>query len=78
MKNNDNVLRARDYYGALGSGQTLYIRQEKNKYWVTMRSFVSVEVEWDWLFPVTLDEAMEIVENQYAFWHWTIKPWSIR
>lgn len=68
------VLDAREYYNTLGTGQSLYISRHymTKNLWLTRRTF-NYEVDWDYLFKVTKEEAREIVSLGYAAWHWSLK-----
>jgi len=63
----------------LGQYETLHIKynHERGHYYLETRRYASVEVEWDFHFKVTLEQAREIVKRGYATW-WFAVPEAYR
>lgn len=65
------LLDAEVLYKERSSGETLHICYSNGKYSLQSRIF-NYDVDWDYHFPLTLQQAREIVAAGYATWWLTV------
>lgn len=71
------VAAAKLVHDKKGSNESIYVKYTNGKYSLQSRFHASGGVDWDFHFPLTLEQAREIVASGYATW-WSLVDESVR